>query len=164
MSTATPAIVRVTYRDHGDDEDRTFTAALAARQYDGLIGLVVNEAAWADESACRWQMSWDRISRVEVIRAAHEPSVIEQFLAAVARTRWETVVYEALAHIGGPVQHRDVADIVRYDHGWDVLEPHQIYAALQSLKAKGWVTLTQSAGLASGVVTITGRYREEVTT
>lgn len=160
MSKSTPAIARVHYVEPVDGTARTFTGAVAADQQDGTIALVANEAAWADPHVCCWRIALEHVTRVEVLRPAHEPSIMEQLLDAIALTPREQVVYDALAHVGGPVQYRDVADIVRYDHGWDSLEPHQILAALQALKEKGRVTLEHSTGMDSGIVTITGRYRD----
>lgn len=161
-TTISPAIVRVHYRDR-DDTVAVMAGALAATQYDGCIGLVMNEAAWDIPDVCRWQMSNDRIIRVEVIRPAVEEltpgeQILADALAAVAMTPGEQAVYDALASIGGPVQHRDIVDIVRYHGRLEHLEPYQVHERIQSLKAKGRITLTPSAGLDSGIVEITGQY------
>lgn len=160
MLTATPAQVAVHYNGPDGRPHGRHVGWVHQHQPAGRIALVTRRAAWQDPNVCCWMVALDRITRVEVLVAGHTPTVMEQLLAGLALSPWEQLVYDTLRQVGGPVQYRDVVDIVTLDASHDHLEPRQVLAALASLRKKGRVTLTPSAGLASGVVTITGTYQE----
>jgi len=151
MLKSTPAHVRVHYH-WGDGQPTSMAGYLHANQDPGMIGLVINEAAWQDAGVCQWRCALSQVTEVEILRAPYEPTIIDQMLDAASLTPRQRLVYDSIVEAGGRLQWRDIADVL--DEAGHALPDRTVHEAIRALKAAGRITLTHSTDISSGIVTV----------